>query len=260
MSSPRHAHAGTGLRLLRAAVFTAVCVALSGTGHVLAACRAVPLWTLVLGLVGIFALVTPLAGRQRSLPAIAGVLTAGQLGLHTLFAAGQTPLRVAPTADDTLVRMAAKLVCGAGASAMSAADARRVVTLAGIDPDAYTGHAHTTGTLPAPELLPTLPMVLGHLLAAIATGLVLRRGDAALLRLIRLSAESAHEGVQSVWLRPLRAALALVRALRSGLRAAPGTGPCPAPAADGPVPLPAGRKLQHTVIRRGPPPVFVLSA
>ena len=260
MSSPRHPRAGTGLRLLRAAVFTAVCVALSGTGHVLAACRAVPLWTLALGFIGVFALVTPLAGRQRSLPAIAGVLTAGQLGLHTLFAAGQSPLRLAPTADDTLIRMAAKLVCGAGASAMSAADARRIVTLSGIDPDAHAAHAHTAEALSAPELLPTLPMVLGHLLAAIATGLVLRRGDAALLRLIRLSAESAHEAVQSAWLRPLRAALALVRALRTGPQAAPGTGPCPAPAADGPPPLRAGQELQHTVIRRGPPPVFVLSA
>ncbi|UYQ63217.1 hypothetical protein [Streptomyces peucetius] len=260
MSSLRHARAGAGLRLLRAAVFTAVCVVLSGTGHVLAACRAVPLWTLVLGFVGVFVVVTPFAGRERSLPAIAGVLTAGQLGLHTLFAAGQGSLRMAPTADDTLIRMAAKLVCGAGASAMSPADARRIVTLAGIDPDAHMAHTHTADALAAPELLPTLPMLLGHLLAAVATGLVLRRGDAALLRLIRLSAESAHEAVQTAWLRPLRAALVLVQALRAGLRVTPGAGPCHAPAADGPPPPRAGQELQHTVIRRGPPPVFVLSA
>ncbi|MEW2630169.1 hypothetical protein AB0903_00520 [Streptomyces sp. NPDC048389] len=260
MSSPRHVCAGAGLRLLRAAVFTAVCVVLSGTGHVLAACRAVPLWTLALGFVGVFVLVTPLAGRQRSLPAIAGVLTAGQLGLHTLFAVGQGHLRMAPTADETLIRMAAKLVCGAGASAMSAADARRIVTLAGIDPDAHTAHVHTVGAVAAPELLPSLPMMLGHLLAAIATGLLLRRGDAALLRLIRLSAESAHEVVQSAWLRPLRAALVLVRALRTGLQALGAASRRAPTAADGPAPLRAGREIQHTVIRRGPPPVFVLSA
>ncbi|MGX6742360.1 hypothetical protein [Streptomyces xantholiticus] len=260
MSSIRHARAGAGLRLLRAAVFTAVCVALSGTGHVLAACRAVPLWTLALGCAGLFVLVTPFTGRERSLPAIAGMLTVGQLGLHTLFAAGQAQLRLAPTADDTLIRMAAKLVCGAGASSMSPADARRIVTLAGIDPDAHAAHMHTADALPAPELLPSLPMVLGHLLAAIATGLLLRRGDAALLRLIRLSAESAHEAARTAWLHPLRAALVLVRDLRAGLPGAQGAGARPVPAADEPPPPCAGRELQHTVIRRGPPPVFVLSA
>ncbi|MDQ0843831.1 MULTISPECIES: hypothetical protein [unclassified Streptomyces] len=260
MSSIRQARAGAGLRLLRAAVFTAVCVVLSGTGHVLAACRAVPLWTLALGLLGVFVVVLPFTGRERSLPAIAGVLTAGQLALHTLFATGQGHLRLAPTADDALIRLAAKLVCGAGASAMSPAEARRIVTMAGIDPAAHTAHTHTAQAVAAPELLPSLPMVLGHLLAAVATGLLMRRGDAALSRLIRLSAESAHEIVQSAWLRPLRAALALVRALRAGLQQTPGAGPGLAAPVDGP-PLPgAGQELQHTVIRRGPPPVFVLSA
>lgn len=241
-------------------MFTAVCVVLSGTGHVLAACRAVPVWTLVLGFVGVFVVVTPFAGRQRSLPAIAGVLTAGQLGLHTLFASGQAHLKLAPTADETLIRMAAELVCGAGASSMSAADARRIVTLSGIDPAAHTAHAHTAEVVAAPELLPTLPMLLGHMLAAVATGLLLRRGDAALLRLIRLSAESAHEAVQTAWLRPLRAALFLVRTLLTGLRGTPGARPSPAPVADSSSPLRAAQELQHTVIRRGPPPVFVLSA
>lgn len=237
-------------------MFTAVCVVLSGTGHVLAACRAVPLWTLVLGFVGVFVLVTPFAGRERSLPAIAGVLTLGQLGLHTVFAAGQGQLRLAPTADDTLVRLAAKLVCGAGASSLSPSDARRIVTLAGIDPEAHT-HAHVVDAAASPELLPSLPMLLGHLLAAVATGLLMRRGDAALTGLIRLSADEVAQGA---WLRPLRAALALVGALRAGLG---GTGegrPRPVPSPDGPPGRLAGQELQHTVIRRGPPPVFVLSA
>ena len=260
MSSPRHPRAGTGLRLLRAAVFTAVCVVLSATGHVLAACRALPLWTLALGFAGVFVVVTPFAGRERSLPAIAGVLTVGQLGLHTMFAAGQGQLRLAPTADDTLIRMAAKLVCGAGAASMSPADARRIVTLAGVDPEAATAHAHMAEAAAAPALLPTLPMMLGHLLAALVTGLLLRRGDAALLRLIRLSADSAHEVAQAAWLRPLRAALALVRALRAGLQGAFVPGPRLAPPAGGPLTPTAAQELQHTVIRRGPPPVFVLSA
>ncbi|MCZ0980428.1 hypothetical protein O1L60_19450 [Streptomyces diastatochromogenes] len=40
---------------------------------------------------------------------------------------------------------------------------------------------------PAGEVLPGLPMLLGHLLAALATGWLLRRGDRALGRLVELS-------------------------------------------------------------------------
>jgi hypothetical protein len=39
------------LRLLRAAVFTAVCVALSAAGHALASCEVLPLWALGVGAV-----------------------------------------------------------------------------------------------------------------------------------------------------------------------------------------------------------------
>ncbi|NUK03650.1 hypothetical protein HRW23_21840 [Streptomyces lunaelactis] len=256
MSSIPVARAGAGLRLLRASVFTAVCVVLSATGHALAACAAVPWWTLAIGFLGVFALVAPFAGRARSLPSIAVALTAGQLALHALFGAGQSHLRLAPTADDALIRMAAKLVCGAGSSSLSPADAHRIVTNAGIDPTAHGVHTHMAGTSAAsPGLLPSLPMLLAHLLAAVATGWLLRRGDLALLRLIRLSADSAHEVAEAAWLRSLRAALVLVRALRAGLTGTPAVDPrTPRPSSAPPVP-PAGEALQHTVIRRGPPAV-----
>ncbi|MFF8843554.1 hypothetical protein ACF08N_12610 [Streptomyces sp. NPDC015127] len=260
MSSTRHAPAGAGLRLLRAAVFTAVCVVLSGTGHVLAACEAVPLWTLALGSAGVFALVLPFTGRQRSLPVIAAVLTAGQLGLHSLFGLGQSRLQLAQTADEVLIRTAAKLVCGAGAASLSPADARRIVTTAGIDPAAHAGHAHLAEAAATGPEVPSLAMVLGHLLAGIATGLLLRRGDAALLRLMLLSAESAHEVAEAARLGALRAAVVLVRALYAGLPGTPARLPRLSAHTAGPPPSAAGEVLQHTVIRRGPPPVYVLVA
>ncbi|MFE7117772.1 hypothetical protein ACFU99_20385, partial [Streptomyces sp. NPDC057654] len=71
------ARAGADLRLLRTAVFTAVCVLLSAGGHAMASCASVPAWTLAAGFVVLFAAVAPLAGRERSLPGIAAVLTAG---------------------------------------------------------------------------------------------------------------------------------------------------------------------------------------
>ena len=100
------------------------------------------------------------------------------------------------------------------------------------------------------SLLPSLPMLLGHVLAAIAAGWLLRRGDLALLRLMELSAHSMADGA---FVRSLRAALALVRALRAGLPAAPEAGPRPPRTALLASPKPRTTALQHTVIRRGPP-------
>ncbi|MFE2599988.1 hypothetical protein [Streptomyces sp. NPDC057617] len=282
--SARLARAGAAPRLLRAAVFTAVCVVLSATGHVLAACAPVPWWTLLLGFVAVFAVAAPLAGRARSTGSIVVALTAGQLGLHSLFGIGQQHPTVPAGTDDALIRLAAKLVCGAGPASLSAVDAQRIVANAGLNPagsgatagtgsDVMAGaHQHMAGMgVPSGSasasvhasvegLLPSLPMVLGHLLAALATGWLLRRGDLALVRLAQLSAQGIGEVTDSAALRALRAALALVRALRAGL---PGV---PAAAVRAPrtsyltPPVTPGETLQHSVIRRGPPAVLALAA
>ncbi|MFF0446039.1 hypothetical protein ACFYT4_06435 [Streptomyces sp. NPDC004609] len=262
-SPPPGVRTAAGPRLLRAAVFTAVCVALSATGHAVVACAGVPWWTLAVGFTGMFALAVPFSGRTRSLPVIAVALAVGQLGLHTLFGLGQHQLRLAPAADDVLIRMAAKLMCGTGAAPLSAADAHRVVTTAGITPPGHGAHT-TAATAAQPDLLPSLPMLLAHLLAALATGWLLRRGDLALLRLIRLSTDSAHEMqevvAEAARLRSLRAALALVRALGAGLLPGPPPGTPARWASDASSPPAAGEALQHTVIRRGPPARLALAA
>ncbi|MFF0435122.1 hypothetical protein ACFYU9_23150 [Streptomyces sp. NPDC004327] len=255
-------------RMLRAAVFTAVCVVLSALGHALAACAGIALWSLVAGFLFVFGCTVLAAGRERSLAFIVGALTTGQLALHALFGLGQRPLALGPRSDDALVNLAAKLVCGRGASALGPADAARIVDAAGIAPAAPVtagAHAHmagmtglvtdSAGAAGAPaELLPSLPMLLGHLLAALATGWLLRRGDLALGRLVRLSAEGAAEFASCALVRSLRAALSLVRALLAGLPGAPATGPRgPARTAFDSSPPPVAEALQHTVIRRGPP-------
>ncbi|MFI8765666.1 hypothetical protein ACIGN6_12175 [Streptomyces sp. NPDC053792] len=243
-------------RLLRAAVFTAVCVVLSASGHALAACEGIALWTLVAGFLGVFGVTVLFAGRERSLGFVVGALAGGQLGLHVLFGLGQRQLALSSQADDALVRMAARLVCGAGTASLDPADAARIVTDAGLDP-AMAAHAHmghTAATATAGGLLPSLPMLVGHLLAALATGWLLRRGDRALGRLVELSEQGATELAECALVRSLRAALHLVRTLLAGLPAAPRTGPrqtLRAPSDSSPPP--AAEALQHTVIRRGPP-------
>lgn len=281
MTAP-HARSGVGLRVLRAAVFAAVCVVLAAAGHSIASCASVPLWTLGAGFVGAVLVVAPLAGRERSLGGIATLLAAGQTVLHVLFGLGQhgaatmTMSSTPPASDTALVQQAARLLCGTTAAAISPAQAQRVLTEARLYPGATgtTSTTGSTGTTGAPgtthhaaeamagsSVLPSLPMVLGHVLAAVAAGWLLRRGDLALLRLAELSTWSAHSVAEGALVRSLRAAFALVRALRAGLPGAPEAGPrAPLMASPAP-PVPGATALQHTVIRRGPPAdVFLLAA
>ncbi|MDR6977074.1 hypothetical protein J2X68_003768 [Streptomyces sp. 3330] len=294
MSAPHSKRSSRDLRLLRAAVFAAVCVVLAAAGHTMASCATVPLWTLGAGFLGALAVVLPLAGRERSLPGIAVLLAVGQTVLHTLFGLGQHTASASVTAsasatatatasglsDATLVERAARLVCGATAAAISPAQAQRILVdarlytpgdgttagggadMSGMSGMSGTGSAahHAADALttagPSMSLLPSLPMLLGHVLAAVAAGWLLRRGDTALLRLLALSAHGVAEGAL---VRSLRGALALVRALLAGLPAAPGAGPrVPRTGLLAVVPAPRTTALQHSVIRRGPPAVSLL--
>jgi len=249
-------------------VFAAVCVVLAAAGHGIASCATVPLWTLGAGFVAVFAVAAALAGRERALPGIVVLLALGQTVLHTLFGLGlQTRASATgsmgpmapgtPMSDAMLVERAARLVCGTAAAAISPAQAMKILADARID-TGMTGMAssmrHTadavssTSGTPMP-VLPSLPMLLGHVLAAVAAGWVLRHGDLALLRLMRLSAQGVTE---AALVRSLRAALTLVRALRTGLPGAPEIARTPHTALLAPL-APRATALQHTVVRRGPP-------
>ncbi|MGW7407932.1 hypothetical protein ACWGI9_30180 [Streptomyces sp. NPDC054833] len=277
MTAPhqRTARSGNRLRILRAAVFAAVCVVLAAAGHTLASCATVPLWTLGAGFLGALALVAPLAGRERSLPGIVTLLALGQTVLHTLFGLGQHGTAtmssgamssgamsmgsMAGMSDATLVERAARLVCGTGVAAITPAHAYRILSQAhlltgsGTDMSAMHHAADATGS--SESLLPSLPMLLGHVLAAVAVGWLLRRGDLAVLRLLELSAHGVAEGAL---VRSLRGALALVRALFAGLPAAPEAGPRQRRTAGDEPPAPHATALQHSVIRRGPPAAAAL--
>ncbi|MFE5815890.1 hypothetical protein ACFQ6S_21175 [Streptomyces sp. NPDC056479] len=272
---PRTVRSGSDLRILRAAVFAAVCVVLAGIGHVLGSCATIPLWTMGAGFLGVLLVTVPFAGRERSLPGIAALLALGQTVLHTLFGLGQHGAATtgatssAAASDAALVEQAARLVCGTAAAAISPAQAQRLLIEARIGTGTGTGTGTDTGagehaahrsadamsavTDSSAALLPSLPMLLAHVLAAVVAGWLLRRGDLALLRIVEMSAPSAHSVAEGALVRSLRGALALVRALRAGLPGAPEAGPrflrTESPARRAPRTV----ALQHTVIRRGPP-------
>jgi hypothetical protein len=282
MAAPRPAspvRAGAGVRLLRAAVFTAVCVLLAAAGHSMASGRPVPGWSLALGWLAVFAVVAPLAGRERSLPGIAALLAVGQLALHAVFDTGQmcAAAAAAPSTPGTgtasgsgLMALAARLVCGADQGVrLTPSSARQVVAQAGLDPSTVgvpprvppmtgmlmpgqAGGGHPSVRLSTVFSMCSLPMLLGHLLAAVIAGWMLRRGEAALWRLIRLSVRRAAS-LSARTPFALRRAYALLSALA------------------GAAPYPAGRRgrgagaqrgsrarhrtvwLRHSLARRGPP-------
>lgn len=267
MTVPHATPAGAGLRLIRAAVFTAVCVVLSAAGHALASCATVPWWALVIAFLAVFAVAAPLAGQRRSLPGIAAGLAFGQLGLHAVFGLAQhgDAAPQAPSRHGHLAR-GARRPAGLRGQLRPAQPGRRPA-----DPgDRRTGpghhdgpgrragrgagtcrlHAHMVQAYAAPATgLFSTGMLVGHLLAALAAGWLLGRGDAALFRLVELSRASAEADP----VRPLRAALAFVRTLRAGLPGAPaGTRQATRSAAE-PAAHTGREALQHTVIRRGPP-------
>ncbi|UCM89170.1 hypothetical protein [Streptomyces marincola] len=252
--------AGADLRLLRAAVFAAACVVLAATGHVWAAGHVPHAAALAAGWALVLVLTVPLAGRERrSVPACAAALAAAQVALHVLFCLGR-PAPAGPGAahhggaSDTIA-LAARLLCDGHVFPLTEERAARLLHDAGLGSHVASAPGTGTGTGTgasgktgaglgdALASLATAPMLLGHLLAALATAWLLRRGEAALWRLVRLSAR---------WSAPLlRLLRAVLRALRAP-RSAPPTPRAPRRRHDR-LPAPRGTVLAAATTRRGPP-------
>ncbi|MFB7761618.1 hypothetical protein ACWD33_24045 [Streptomyces xiamenensis] len=250
--------AGADLRLLRAAVFAAACTALAAAGHLSAGGPPLPAWTLVTAWAALCALSLPLAGRERrSVAALAGALAAGQFALHHLFSLGQFGLPTHHGGDgggEGPLALAGRLLCNGYALPLTEERAAQIVRDAGLDPTAGAAQsaeatAHAAGAAPSGSL-----MLLGHLLAALATGWLLRRGEAALWQLVRLATRVAAAHL------PWPLAVRLTHLLYGAARPVP-YGPA-VPRADR---YPAAAKpptllLAHSMHRRGPPPGLTLAA
>lgn len=143
---------GTQLRVVRAALFTALVVTLSAGSHVLLSQVSLPL-TVVALLAGlVFAVAYALAGRERGFGAIAGLLVPLELAADTVFTTGQHLCYGAaggPIAGP-LRSVGVDVLCGGGDLGAGAARAADVGTpLASV-----TGTGHTAAALlasPAPR-------------------------------------------------------------------------------------------------------------
>ncbi|MFI1170850.1 hypothetical protein [Streptomyces melanogenes] len=216
--------ASGAVRVLRAALFAAVCVALAAVDHVLATGAAPPVWAYGAGLAGVFGAAVPLRARERSLPGIAGATLGVQGVLHGVFA----------------------VACGRAADAHGRDPGRpgirhRLAPAATHFGAAPAGARHTAHAT-APHLAlahPALPhATAAHFVAALVTAWWLWRGEAALWSLLRRAA-ALVPGLAAWW---------------SGRGSGVGASPGPAPH---PYTSPARPKrqalLRHAVSRRGPP-------
>lgn len=206
---------------LRAAVFAAVCLVLAEGAHRLMSGAALP-GGVGLGAFGaVFAVAQVAARRERGLPSIMALMLLVQGALHVWFDVAQGSAAVAPSGD----------MC-AGMPPMP-----------GMDPALMCGPRGGIGADLA--LHSTAGMLIAHLVAAVVAAFWLRRGEAALFRLVALLLAVAQCVMAAVY-------PAVVVMAAPGCRRQ-----CrPASRTQSQLPTRLGG-LRHVVVRRGPPRCFV---
>lgn len=232
--------AADALRAVRAGVFAAVCVVATTLGHALMSAGDLPWWAVVVSFAGTACGAWWLTGRERSATTVVGVTVVAQGLLHLLFtlspmlvsatsAATGWPEAADASGPDHDLHHAATIshhgmemhqsgVPGAAMEAISDPTALSVVT-----------HGGSVG------------MLLAHLVAAVACGVWLWQGEAAVHR--------AGRALAAALFAPLRRVCRVLfgtQTCREGLLRRP-----TAAGAEHRPPTPAS--LRHAVVRRGPP-------
>ncbi|RKT19241.1 hypothetical protein BX285_3697 [Streptomyces sp. 1114.5] len=173
-------------RALRAAVFTALAVPMAALGQVVITGRPLPLSLVASACVVVFLVAAAMAGGERRMLHISGVMVPVELLLNTTFNLGQTSCGPMLTGQ-VPARGVNLLVCGGGS----------------MDGSLLSGSLGHAGQL-APVATQLL-LLLVHLVIALAAAGWLRLGDAALSGLAR-----ALRALQKSLARPLRALLVLL--------------------------------------------------
>ncbi|WP_405678535.1 hypothetical protein OG292_30800 [Streptomyces sp. NBC_01511] len=223
------------LRALRAALFTALAVTLSAGSHVLLSQAPLPLSVVAVLCAVVFPVSYALAGRERGFWRIAALLVPLELAADTIFTTGQN-ICYGPAGGPvagSLRSVGFDVLCGGAFGA----------PLPGVSSVASPQSAAAT-LLGSPD--PALPWLLlaTHVAIGLLAALWLRRGEAALARLLRAVAGFAF--------RPLLVAVAVAGTVRRTVRRFPR--PADRPSAS------RTRLFAHSVGRRGPPLPALLPA
>ncbi|MFI1766101.1 hypothetical protein ACH41H_29160 [Streptomyces sp. NPDC020800] len=245
-------------RVLRAAVFAAVCVVLAAIGHVLMSGSPLPWWVLLASVTGVGAIAWVLGSTERGRTGVIALTVGVQSCLHmcfTLAQAGRHPVMAAPDDAASVRQWASYLLGGTDPDAGSAARSYDLAVHFGLTrtmplpvahdmaPMNHIGHSMTgmdgvagmhqmggmTGTASS-------GMLAAHLLAAVLCGLWLAQGERAAFRLLRALADRAFV--------PLLLVLAVLLPFPSRPRPRP---------SHRRVRRPRRLLLVHTLTTRGPP-------
>ncbi|MCT4353789.1 hypothetical protein M5362_11685 [Streptomyces sp. Je 1-79] len=211
-------------RGVRAALFAAVCVLLTATGHVLMSGASVSWWAAAVALAATGGAAWGLAGRERGLPSVTAATVAAQAVLHTFFSLAQASA-------------APRLPAG---TALPAVQAGRT----GHTGHAAMGHDHMAHTpMPGHDMgdMSTTGMFAAHLLAALLCGLWLAHGERAAFRVLRALASRLLAPFRPAGRLPAPPHRPRVRARRE----------------------PRARRLRqlllaHVLVSRGPPPAVAV--
>jgi hypothetical protein len=212
------------MRTARAAVFAVACLGVSAAGHVWMSGRPIPVTVLVPGFALVFAVALAVAGRSRGFPLIAGLMLAGEAGLHLLFSAAQHS------------------GAGTGTAAMPGMSGISGMTMPGMSISGMSMPG-MPNTPTAPGLVPMTAvagagMVAVHAVAGLICAWWLHRGECAFFALLAwllgeaaavLLPPAAHAGVRFVLTRP---GMRILRVRRRHTYPEP---------------------LLHVLVRRGPP-------
>ncbi|MFZ4126405.1 hypothetical protein ACOZEM_00380 [Streptomyces cellulosae] len=193
--------AGGFLRVLRAAVFAAVCVVLAALGHVLMSGEGLPWWVLLSGTFAVGAVGWAFGAHERRRRTVAGLTVVVQTCLHITFTLAQSGNRpvmaTAPGDAQSLRQWADRFLCGAAPTPERIARAYDIAVAAGLHPTdhlashgahsmASTGHdmTHLAGSS-------SWGMLAAHVLAAVLCGLWLAQGETAVFKMLRACADRA---------------------------------------------------------------------
>lgn len=257
-------------------MFSAVCVTLSATAHVVASGAGLPLWSLVSGWAIVLCAVVPLAARERRLPGIALVLLVGELSLHLVFCLAQGGMSATSgSSPNAVVALAERMLCGPGVSHLTPQSAAAIIRRAGLDPASAaallrqlhgtsgmsqmaassTGVGATTATgthAMSFAAMFTPSMLAAHLAAALVAGWLLRRGEVALWRIVRLEALVVERVAVLSRLAALLAAAFIVALVADVLEECLSAARRRVRTSDGDSRL-ESVLLAHSLLRRGPP-------
>ncbi|WP_034087496.1 hypothetical protein [Streptacidiphilus albus] len=218
---------------MRAALFAAVCLALSVAGHWWMSGQGIPVRALVVAYAAVLAVALVLTGRERSFSGIATVVLLSELGLHLYFSSAQAWTGTSTTTAAASARASMPMDMGSS-------HAMAGMAMAGMGGAMPMGSTHTM----APMGHGPWGMLAVHVAAGLISAWWLRRGEASVFAVLRVVATAALTSV-------LRFALFLL-ALAFGTWTP--TVPVPPRARDAwLLPQPGRCALLDVVVRRGPP-------